>query len=115
MNIPFTNSTLQLHNIVSCKGFETAEKLGLTFGPCAQAKLGIVLLFFINAIIRKWIGEEMGVEYSFWGGLGGGFIAYFIVITIFGHFLAALIAGLIGMAVFGFLGGMIFGGGDDYE
>ena len=113
--MPLTNSSFQLHNVLSCKGFETADSIGLTFGPCAQAKMGLVLLFFINALIRKWIGEEMEINYSFWGGLGGGFIAYLIVVTIFGHFWASFIAGMVGMLLFGFLGGVIFGGGGDYE
>ena len=112
MKIPFTNSTIQIHNVISCKGFETADKVGLTFGPCAQAKLGLVFLFFINALIRKWVGEEMGIDYSFWGGLGGGCVAYLVVISIFGHFWASFIAGMVGMLVFGFLGGVISSGGD---
>ena len=112
MKIPFTNVTLQAHNVLSCRGFETVEKVGLSFGPCAQAKLGLVLLFFINAFVRKWIGEEMGVDYSFWGGLGGALGAYLVLITFTGSFLVSLIAGLIGLTAFGFLGGRIFGGGD---
>ncbi len=114
MNIPFTDISLGLHNVLSCKGFETTEAIGLSFGPCAYAKMGFVLLFFINAIIRKWVGEEAGYEYSFFGGLGGGMGIYFILITILGNFKIALIAGLVGMAAFGFGGGAIFGGGE-YE
>ncbi len=111
MNV--TNATFQLHNVLSCNGFETSEGIGLSFGPCAIGKLGFVLLFFINALIRKWIGETMGIEYSFWMGLGGGFLAYLIPITITGNFAISFILGLIGMLVGGFLGGMIFGGGDE--
>ena len=54
----------------------------------------------------------MGIEYSFFGGMGGGFLAYFILITIFGNFWIAFIAGLVGMGVGGFLGAMIFGGSE---
>ncbi len=102
-----------LYNVLSCKGFETSESIGLTFGPCAMAKLGFVILFFINALLRKWLGEEMGIEYSFWGGMGGGILCYLILTTIFGNFAIAFVAGLIGMGIGGFLGGRIFGGGEE--
>lgn len=115
MKIPFTNTTIEAYNILSCKGFDTADKVGLSFGNCAKAKLVLVVLFFINAFIRKWIGEEIGIEYSFWGGLGGSVLAYLILVGITGNIMVAFVAGVIGMAVGGFLGGQIFGGGDDYE
>ncbi len=104
---------ITLYNALSCQGFETSEGVGLSFGPCALAKLGFVLLFFINALIRRWIGEEMGIEYSFWGGMIGSFLFYLILTTIFGNFAISFVAGLIGMALGGFLGGMIFGGEDE--
>jgi len=85
----------------------------MTFGPCAQAKLGLVIIFFINAFARKWLGEEAGFEYSFFGGLFGGLVPYFIAVSIFGSFKIALVVGLIGMALFGFLGGQIFGGDEE--
>ncbi len=115
MRIPFTNATIQPYNLLSCKGFQEAESVGLSFGSCAKAKVCLVLLFFINAFVRKWIGEEMGIDYSFWGGLGGAMGAYIILITVTGNVLVSLVAGLIGLAAFGFLGGKIFGGGEEYE
>lgn len=119
MNV--TNATeaitkkFQLYNILSCKGFEESEGIGLSFGLCAQAKLLGVVLFFINAFVRKWIGEEMGIEYSFWLGLAGSLLAYIILISITGNLMISFIAGLVGMAIGGFFGGQIFGGGDGYE
>ncbi len=115
MIIPFTEIELKLYNILSCKGFEVSESLGLSFGPCAQAKIGLVLIFFINAMARKWGGEEIGLDYSFFGGLIGGLVSYFIIITIMGNFKLAFIIGLGCMALGGYLGGSIFGGGDEYE
>lgn len=113
MNIPFTELQLKFYNILSCKGFELSESTGISFGPCAQAKVGLVLLFFINALVRKWLGEEAGFEYSFFGGLFGGLIIYFIVISLLGSFKIAFLAGLIGIALGGFLGGQIFGDGEE--
>ena len=116
MNV--TNATgikFQLYNIMSCKGFQESEGIGLTFGLCAKAKILAVVLFFINAFIRKWLGEEMGMEYSFWGGFGGSLLAYIIVVSLTGNIMISFIAGLIGMAIGGFFGGQIFGGGESYE
>ena len=115
MNIPFTEIQLKLYNVLSCKGFETAESIGLSFGPCAQAKIGFVILFFINALVRKWGGEEVGMDFSFFGGLIGGLGSYFIVISILGSFKIALIIGLVAMLIGGYLGGSLFGEGGDYE
>ncbi len=111
MNV--TDIKFQLYNVLSCNGFETSEGVGLSFGPCAQAKLGFVILFFINALIRKWIGETFDIEYSFLGGMIGGFLCYLILTTIFGNFVLAFVAGLIGIGLGGFLGGRIFGGGEE--
>ncbi len=115
MKIPFTNSTFQLYNILSCQGFEEAESIGLTFGLCAQAKLILVGLFFISALINKWIGEGMGIEYSFLWGTIGGMVPCFIVLTLTGNLIIGFIVGMVGMLIGGFLGGQIFGGGDEYE
>ena len=91
MQIPFTEIELGFYNLLSCKGFEAADSMGISFGPCAQAKLGLVLLFFITAFVRKWGGEEMGVDFSFAGGLIGGLLSYFIIITLIGTFKVVLI------------------------
>jgi len=103
----------QLYNIISCKGFQESDGIGLSFGLCAKAKLLGVVLFFINAFVRKWLGEEMGMEYSFWGGFGGSLLAYIIVVSITGNIMISFIIGLVGMAVGGFFLGQILGGGDD--
>lgn len=113
MNIPFTEIELGFYNILSCKGFETADSLGISFGPCAQAKLGIVILFFITAIVRRWGGEELDVDFSFAGGLIGGLFSYFIIISIFGLFKVAFIIGIVGMLIGGYCGGLIFGDGEE--
>lgn len=113
MHIPFTEIELGFYNIMSCKGFEMADSVGISFGPCAQARLGIVILFFITAIVRKWGGEEIDIDFSFAGGLIGGLSFYFIIISIFGLFKIAFIVGLVGMLFGGYCGGLIFEGGEE--
>ena len=61
---------MALYNLLSCKGFieEGVTSIGLSSGPCMQGRLFLVVLFFINAFLRKWGGEEIGIDYSFlWG------------------------------------------------
>ena len=103
-----------LYNLLSCKGFEVVEKTTLSFGPCAAAKLAVVGLFFLNALLRKWGGEEIGVEYSFWLGFAGAFLGYIITITFTGMIGLSFLIGLGGMILGGYFGGSIFGGGDEY-
>lgn len=98
-----------MYNIMSCGGFDTSF-----FGGCGMSWLGLVILFFIVALTRKWIGEEAGIEYNFWIGLSGAFLLDIIVVTITGSFKWALLAG-IGGACLGFLGGMMFSGGEESE
>jgi len=57
----------------------------------------------------------MDIDYSFFGGLIGGLGSYFIIISLIGSFKIALIIGLIVMALGGYLGGSLFGGGEGYE
>ena len=91
-----------IYNLMSCQGFGTEF-----FGGCGMAWMGIVLLFFICAFVRKWIGEEAGIEYNFIIGLCGAFLADILVVTFTGSFKFALLAG-IGGACLGFLGGMFY-------
>jgi len=107
---------MALYNLLSCKGFveETITSVGLNFGPCMQGRLMIVFLFFINAFVRKWGGEEIGVDYNFWFGLIGGFLGYIIPLTIMGNLKISFLIGLGAMLFCGYgLGAIVGGGGDD--
>lgn len=97
-----------LYNVVTCKGFST--ELG---GGCTQVWLMATLLFFIIAIIRKWIGEAMGIDFHFWLAIAGGMSAFIIIASIFGSAIWAFVAGLIGMIILGFGGGAFFGGEEE--
>jgi ABC-type Co2+ transport system permease subunit len=106
---------MSLYNILSCNGFitESVEHVGLNFGPCAGARLVAVLLFFMNAFIRKWGGEEIGLEYNFWLGMIGGILGYLIPLTLTGNIKISFVVGLALMLVGGYLGGSLLGGSED--
>jgi hypothetical protein len=101
-----------MYNIISCAGFEAAEGF-FTTGGCMAARLGIVILFFVIAMIRKWGAEEWGIPFNFFAGLIGGLVSYFIVVTITGGFKFAFLIGLIVSVALGYGSGYIFGGSDD--
>ena len=98
------------YNLLTCSGWETKVASYIGSSDCIKARLGIVLLFFILAIARKWAGEEMGLDFNFLFALFLSLVPYFLIITFFGSFKIALIVGLLGGFVGGYLGGMIFGG-----
>lgn len=103
-----------MYNLISCSGF-VEEGVGgwVASAPCLKARLGLVILFFIVALVRKWGGEEFGLDFSFLFALIGGLGGYIVLITIFGSLKIAMIAGLLLSLAFGYGFGMFFGG-DDY-
>jgi len=94
-------------NIMSCSGFDTGF-----LGGCSKAWIGMVILFFVIAIARKWGGEEVGVDFNFFIALAGGFIPYLVLITIFGSFKIALVAGLVIGLLCGYGAGQFIGGSE---
>jgi len=102
-----------LYNILSCGGFERTGTSYVTGGGCMTGRLGLVVLFFLIAIMRKWLGEEMGIAFNFLLSLVVGLGGYLVVITIVGLTKWAFLAGLVGSIAGGMLGGLLFGGGDD--
>ena len=104
---------MALYNLLTCSGWEA--KVGSYVGGsgCIKSRIGLVVLFFIIAVLRKWGGEEVGLDYNFLMGLILGLIPYIVVITIFGSFKIALVVGLLGGVLGGYFGGMLFGGSDD--
>ncbi len=110
---------MALYNLLNCKGLveETVTSVGLNFGACMQARLILVVLFFINAFVRKWGGEEIGLDYNFWFGLVGGFLGYMIPLTILGNLKLSFLIALGAMLFCGYGLGAVFGGGggDEYD
>lgn len=113
-----TNGTIHMHNILSCEGFKGAGGVdlggigGLNFGECMQAKLFGVILFFVIALVNKWGGEEMGIDFNMWAAYAGGLISYLVVVTIIGMPKISFIIGLVIALILGYGGGAIFGGTD---
>ncbi len=107
-----------LYNILTCAGFEGAQKSGAldaVASGCLTSRFSLVLLFFIIAIIRKWGAEEWGIEFNFWISLGLGIGLYLILITLTGNFRIALGVGLLAAVAGGYGGGMLFESeGGDY-
>jgi len=101
-----------VYSLLTCSGFSTLTGY-IAGGSCIKARLGLVILFFLIAIIRKWGGEEMGVDFSFLFAIIGGLLPYFIVVTLFGSFKIGLLIGIVGALVGGYGAGVFLGGSDD--
>ena len=115
----FMGINFGFHNMMTCGGWAThATALGpVSFdigSPCSMSKLGLVLLFFIVAIARKWGGEEIGIAFDFWWAIGLSLGAYILAITFTGSTQFAMLLGIIGMIIGGYLMGFLMGGGDNY-
>ena len=83
-------------------------------GSYSMAFLGIVILAFIIMFTRKWIGEEMDFGFNtLFASLGAG-LGYLLVITLTCSFKWALVAGIAGLIVGGFLFGLFIDSGEVY-
>ena len=103
------------YNIITCGGSGWVTKVGSYIGgsSCISSRIGLVILFFIIAITRKWGGEELGLDFNFLFALILGLIPYLIVITLFGNYKLAMFIGIVGMLIGGYGLGLIFGGSDE--
>ena len=101
---------MPLHNILTCSGWEGSTGGFVASAPCMKSRIGVVILFFILAIIRKWGGEEAGMPFSLLFSLIGGLGSYVVLVFLFGSFKLAFLIGLLGGVGGGFLGGMFLGG-----
>ena len=96
-----------VYNLMTCGGFDSGF-----MGGCSMAWLGMVVIFFIIALLRKWGGEEIGMDFNFMWALLLSFLPYIIVITLFGSFKAALVVGIIGGIAGGYGAGHFVGEGE---
>ena len=93
------------YNIINCAGF--TDRIG-----CGGAKLMIVLLFFILAILRKWGGEMVGISFSLISASVVGIVLYIILMSLTGSLGLSFGLGLVAGIAAGYGGGMIFGGAE---
>jgi hypothetical protein len=98
-----------MYNILSCGGWEGVSGL-LNFGGCMKARLGLVFLFFLIAIVRKWGGEEVGISFNFVFSLIFGLVPYLVIIILLGSMKLAFVVGLLGSLLGGYGAGMFIGG-----
>lgn len=107
---------MSLTNILTCAGFAGTQKasaLATVASGCMMARLSLVILFFLIAIIRKWGGEEIGIEFNLWIALGLGLGLYIILITLTGSVKIALVIGLIAALIGGYGGGYLWESGGE--
>ncbi len=96
---------MRICNLMSGRGFGTEF-----FGELGMAWLGMVFLFFVIILARRWLGEEMGIGFSTIGAFVGGYLTYIIVVSITCTFKWAFFAGIVGFIVGAYLIGMFTGG-----
>jgi hypothetical protein len=77
-----------------------------------MALLGLVIVFFVIAALRKWVFETMDYPFSFLLGEIGGIVGYVAVYTFSGSYKISLILGLIIGLAAGYFGSAFFGGSD---
>jgi len=96
-------------NMMTGSGFDQS-----ILGNWSMAWLGLVILFFLIALARRWIGEEMDVSFNFIGGLVGGILPYFIIVLLTCSYKWGLLGGIIGAAIGALFLGNIIGEGSPF-
>lgn len=94
-----------LCNPMTCGGLGTN-----IFGGCSMVWISFVILFFIAAFARRYLGEEAGVPFNFIGALVGGIGANVIVVVFTCSYKFGLAAGIGGMILLGIVFSSIFDG-----
>ena len=102
------------YNLLTCGGFGEVTSW-FAGGGCLSARMGLVLLFFLIAIVRKWGAEEWGIPFNFVFSLIGGVALYLILVTLTGSFKLAFGIGILAALILGYGGGSFFGGSDSDE
>lgn len=101
-----------VYNPLSCAGWGTSMGGWIAGSGCLKARLGFIILFFILAILRKWGGEEIGMDFNLIGACILGMLSYGIVVILIGSFKWAFLVGLILGVIGGYGSGLFFGGGE---
>jgi hypothetical protein len=78
--------------------------------------LGLVILFLLIAVLRKWVFEALDYPFNFILGEAGGIVGYILIYGFTGSYKIALGAGIIFGLVAGYFGASFWdtSGGDQY-
>ncbi len=82
---------------MTCGGFDKS-----LLGGCGIAWGGLVILFFVGALLNKWGGQEVDIPFNFITSVVVGFLAYIILVTVTGQPRWGLLAGVIGLVASGY-------------
>jgi len=94
-----------LCNFMSCSGLGTN-----ILGGCSLVWISFVIIFFLAAFGRKYLGEDAGVPFSFVGALIGGLGADALVVVFTCSYKFGLAAGVGGLILLGIVFSNIFEG-----
>lgn len=99
---------------MTCGGWGIGEILG----GCSMAWLSLAIIFFLALIARRQCSDGIlaGTGFNLIGSIIGGLGSAILVITLTGEARWSLVAGLAGLAIGGYVVGLVYDqtGGDDY-
>lgn len=96
-------------NIMSGVGFNQGSAV---FGPWSVAWLGVAIVFFIALFANRWL-PEFGINWNGIGAFAGGLIGYFTFVTLTCEARWAMLAGIVGVVVGGYILGLFIDSGGD--
>lgn len=109
---------MAFYNMMTCEGPDWTMSV---LGGCSQAWFIFVIVLLLVLMLRRQCNDGIlsGTAFSFYGALILGLGGAVALTTITGSPRWSLLAGLVGIAIGGFVLGMFTGadssGGDDYE
>lgn len=107
---------MALYNLMTCQGGDWTMSI---LGGCSQAWLVFIVVVFLALVLRRQCADGLlaGTAFNFLGAIILGVVGAVLLTTLFGEARWSLLAGLGGLALGGFGGGLISdtsSGGDDY-
>jgi hypothetical protein len=100
------------YNLATCAGWMSeSDGFGIGSGDCIGARIMLVLLFFIVAVVKKWVlGDDEVFSLNMVWGILFTFLPYIIIVSLTGamkwSFVGSLIGGIawVGLSMSGMLG-----------
>jgi hypothetical protein len=82
-------------------------------GSWSMAFLGILILFFVIALLSKWLFESIDRPFNLILGEAAGIISYIVLVNLFCSSKIALVISLGTGIILGWLGGSMLGSGGE--